>query len=102
MAAPQKLLSTKDLIGQIENGRDIFNKALSGRLNNLNIVSSYWSDGDVIGAIRHMSHQPERMRQMTAADVLASIEWKNNPINLESCSMILPLATELLMSNFES
>ena len=84
---------------ELERSSAIFSSILSERLAELRAVRALWQRGNVVGALLHVAQLQNPLH--VAADLLGAVSLQNQGLNIEGCSIVLPLVSQLVASQFD-
>ncbi|ORX42869.1 WD40 repeat-like protein [Piromyces finnis] len=87
-----------DIIDSLKLRNNVMETILTKRLNNIKYVHQAWDDTNVKASIELLIqlHDPA-----ITVDILKLLKFKLNMINLEICTMLLPILKELLFEIYE-
>ena len=92
-------LSVEDA-AELERSSEVFSTILRTRLAELRQVRQLWTRGSMVDALLRVAQLPDPTH--VAADLLGAVSLKSQEgLNIEGCSILLPLVSQLLASKFD-
>jgi len=87
-----------DIIDSLKLRNNVMETILTKRLNSIKYVHQVWDDTNVKASIELLNelHDPA-----VTVDILKLLKFKLNMVNLEICTMLLPILKELLFEIYE-
>jgi len=87
-----------DLIDSLKLRNNVMETILTKRLNSIRYVHQMWDDTNVKASIEVLNelHDPA-----VTVDILKLLKFKLNMVNLEMCTILLPILKELLFEIYE-
>ncbi|DAZ94295.1 TPA: hypothetical protein N0F65_012064 [Lagenidium giganteum] len=92
---------TADYIMELRCGMDTCVKTIKARHKCLQQLLVYWEKGNIHDALRYLGQLPNGKREALVVDVLRMTDLQSIGLDLEGCTLLLPLVLELLASKFE-
>ncbi|CAI5716497.1 unnamed protein product [Hyaloperonospora brassicae] len=94
-------LVVSDFVTELRSGMDTCVRAFKARQKCVQQLLVHWERGHLINGLRYIGELPKGKRAAVVVDVLRIMDLSSLDVDLEACTLLLPLIVELLESRFE-
>ena len=94
-------LAVSDFVMELRSGMDTCVKAFKARQKCVQQLLVHWKRGHLINGLQYIGELPKGKRAAVVVDMLRIMDLSSAGVDLEACTLLLPLILELLESKFE-